>query len=108
MSILAKVTLAQACKLLGIHPTTLRRWEAAGKVRADRTPGGHRRYDLAELMALAGKKLDESEPEKVTIADARVSSHDQRDDLERQCQVLESFCAAKETQNKASSAGSTA
>jgi excisionase family DNA binding protein len=95
MSILAKVTLKEACKLLGIHPTTLRRWEDAGKVRADRTAGGHRRYDLAELMALAGKKLDEAERDKATIGYARVSSHDQKDDLERQCQVLESFCAAK-------------
>lgn len=95
MSILAKVTLKEACKLLGIHPTTLRRWEAAGKVSADRTIGGHRRYNLAELMALAGKTPQDSERDQVTIAYARVSSQDQKDDLERQCQVLEAFCAAK-------------
>jgi len=29
--------------------STLRRWEAAGKLVAEHTAGGHRRYDLAKL-----------------------------------------------------------
>ncbi|WP_420869412.1 IS607 family transposase [Cupriavidus necator] len=95
MSIIAKVSMSEACALLGIHPATLRRWEAAGKVVADRTPGGHRRYDLQSLMALSGKSVAEAELSRVTVAYARVSSHDQKDDLERQCHVLEAFCAAK-------------
>ncbi|WP_414225196.1 MerR family DNA-binding transcriptional regulator, partial [Cupriavidus necator] len=53
--------MKEACAMLGIHPATLRRWEASGKVVADRTPGGHRRYDLQTLMALAGKQSDESD-----------------------------------------------
>ena len=61
----------------------------------DRTAGGHRRYDLLTLMTLAGKMVDESEKNCTTIAYARVSSHDQKADLIRQSQVLESFCAAK-------------
>lgn len=81
--------------MLGIHPATLRRWEASGKVVADRTPGGHRRYDLQTLTALASKQFDESEFSRVTVGYARVSSHDLKDDLDRQCQVLESYCAAK-------------
>jgi putative resolvase len=95
MSIIAKISMKEACAILGIHPATLRRWEASGKVVADRTPGGHRRYDLQTLMALAGKQSDESDRSRVTVGYARVSSHDQKDDLERQCQVLESFCATK-------------
>jgi len=55
------------------------------------TAGGHRRYDLAKL------KPDlfhmSSHIERRTIAYARVSSHDQKDDLERQKQVLELYCA---------------
>lgn len=54
--------------MLGIHPATLRRWEAAGKVVADRTPGGHRRYDLQALMTLAGKLVDEAELSCVIVA----------------------------------------
>ena len=95
MSIFGQVSLGQACELLGIHPSTLRRWEAEGKVTADRTAGGHRRYDMATLMALAGRNPAPAEQDRVTLAYARVSSHDQKDDLQRQCQVLESYCAAK-------------
>jgi len=66
-------------------------WEATGKLAAIHTAGGHRRYDLAKL------KPDlfhtSSQVERRTIAYARVSSHDQRDDLERQKQVLELYCA---------------
>jgi hypothetical protein len=29
--------------------STLRRWEASGKMVAEHTVGGHRRYDLAKL-----------------------------------------------------------
>jgi excisionase family DNA binding protein len=48
------ITLGQACKLLGVNESTLRRWADAGHVRSFRTPGGHRRFsedDLRVLMA---------------------------------------------------------
>ncbi|HSP55765.1 MAG TPA: MerR family DNA-binding transcriptional regulator, partial [Dehalococcoidia bacterium] len=35
------ITLGQACKLLGVNESTLRRWADAGNVRSFRTPGGH-------------------------------------------------------------------
>lgn len=50
-----------------------------------RTPGGQRMYDLAEI-------LDVSDKSYPTIAYARVSSSDQKEDLERQHAVLEAFC----------------
>ena len=59
-----------------------------------RTPAGHRRYDLYELQGLALRASPEK-PKDRTIAYARVSSHDQREDLERQKQVLELFCASR-------------
>jgi putative resolvase len=42
----------QAASLLGVCTKTLLRWEAAGLLKPHRTPGGHRRYVLAELSAL--------------------------------------------------------
>lgn len=48
------ITLGQACKLLGVNESTLRRWADAGHVRSFRTPGGHRRFsedDLRNLVA---------------------------------------------------------
>ncbi|MEJ7763311.1 MAG: helix-turn-helix domain-containing protein, partial [Thermomicrobiales bacterium] len=45
------LSMTEACKLLGVDQTTLRRWSDAGKVPVFRTPGGHRRYDHAALLA---------------------------------------------------------
>ncbi|MHA1359540.1 MAG: IS607 family transposase, partial [Candidatus Helarchaeota archaeon] len=45
--------ISAAARYLGVCPKTLRRWDAARLVQpAFRTPGGHRRYDLAALKAL--------------------------------------------------------
>lgn len=46
------ITLGQACKLLGVNESTLRRWADAGHVRSFRTPGGHRRFSEADLQGL--------------------------------------------------------
>ena len=76
---------------MGVSITTLRRWEASGKLSARHTAGGHRRYDLALLKPELFRA--EQDAAKRTIAYARVSSHDQKNDLERQKQVLELYCA---------------
>lgn len=93
MVTITKLSTTEASKALGIHPQTLRRWEREGKVTPEHTPGGHRRYDIKELRRAMGHN-DPKTDQRTTIAYARVSSHDQKDDLVRQCQVLESFCAA--------------
>lgn len=85
------VGIGEAARALGVSITTLRRWEAAGKLEAEHTAGGHRRYDLAKLRPEMFRTEDEAN--RRTIAYARVSSHDQKDDLERQKQVLELYCA---------------
>ena len=48
-----KVSIGQAAKELGVSQETLRRWEAVGKIEVERTPNGHRRYDLAKLHGIA-------------------------------------------------------
>jgi len=85
-----KVSIAKAAQELGVHPETLRRWEAIGKIKAERTERGHRRYDLSKLVQ--AKKALKFLPNQHTLAYARVSSHDQKEDLKRQSAVLESFC----------------
>lgn len=52
-------TASQAAERMGVHPATLRRWEARGLIRPIRTPGGHRRYSstqLAKLQAVHGDR----------------------------------------------------
>jgi putative resolvase len=85
-----KVSIQKAAQELGVHQETLRRWEASGKIAVDRTARGHRRYDLAKLRGITPR----TPIDRATICYARVSSHDQKEDLIRQIAVLESFCAA--------------
>lgn len=87
------VTIGEASKVLGVSITTLRRWEKEGRLQPDEiTPGGHRRYDLLKLRPELFR-LQRSD--RKTVVYARVSSHDQKEDLERQKQVLEMYCAAQ-------------
>jgi predicted site-specific integrase-resolvase len=85
-----KISIGKAAEELGVSRETLRRWEQLGKITPERTPKGHRRYDLAGLYAGPRKKLEK----KHTIAYARVSSHDQKEDLKRQVALLESYCGS--------------
>jgi excisionase family DNA binding protein len=85
------IGIGEAAECLGVSITTLRRWEAEGRLAAEHTTGGHRRYDLAKLRPEMFRAARDAE--RKTIAYARVSSHDQKDDLERQKQVLELYCA---------------
>ena len=84
------VAIGEASQVLGVSIVTLRRWEAAGKLIPERTVAGHRRYDLAKLKP---ELFHTDTSERRTVAYARVSSHDQKNDLERQKQVLELYCA---------------
>jgi excisionase family DNA binding protein len=51
-----KISIQEASDLLGVHPDTLRRWEEEGKIVAQRTTGGHRRYDVAKLLGTSQKQ----------------------------------------------------
>lgn len=83
------VKIGEAASLLGVSISTLRKWEASGELLPSRkTAGGTRFYATADLLGLG----DSDAP---TVCYARVSSHDQKDDLERQHAMLEAYCAAK-------------
>ena len=73
-----KASIGKIAKELGVSRDTLRRWEAKGKIIAERTPRGHRRYDLAKILGLLPRAQS---LQKNTVAYARVSSHAQKGDL---------------------------
>ena len=86
-------SIQEASKYLGVSTQTLRRWEKNKKIiPAHRTQGGQRRYSAAQLRPsdFCDKMVD-----RPTIAYARVSSHDQKEDLQRQVHMLEIYCSAK-------------
>lgn len=86
-----KVSVSKAAQALGVHPDTLRRWEAKGRLEVERTVGGHRRFNLDVVK----KRVSPASPKRATLCYARVSGHDQKSDLKRQIELLESYCAAK-------------
>ena len=87
------LSIKDAAQYLGVTPQTLRRWEKAGKIQpAYRTEGKQRRYDPTLLRPFDCSNDCSDRP---TLAYARVSSHDQKDDLQRQVHMLEVYCSAK-------------
>jgi excisionase family DNA binding protein len=85
------VPIGTAAEALGVSTSTLRRWEAKGRLRPARTKGGQRRYDLAALFP---QGHGTAQPCR-TIAYARVSSRGLTADLDRQQQVLELYCTSR-------------
>jgi len=81
------IKIGEAAKILGVSIQTLRRWESEGYLIPHRKSKGHTRYyDHDQLI---DKKIPEND---LTAAYARVSSHDQKEDLERQAEVLAAYC----------------
>jgi putative resolvase len=88
------ISISKAAQLLGVSISTLRRWESEGKISSEpRDKSGHRRYDLAKIKP-ESFRLSQHDSRK-TIAYARVSSRDQKKDLERQKELLELYCASQ-------------
>ncbi|NEP00021.1 MAG: IS607 family transposase [Symploca sp. SIO2E9] len=72
------VTPREAAKHFGVSVQTLRKWDKAGRLDSLRTEGGQRRFCIE----------GEDQENKPIICYARVSTHSQRDDLERQAEFL--------------------
>ena len=83
----------EACKRLGIHYVTLKRWIYSGRIHAVRTPTGRWMIPESEIERIVSGK--EKTKEVKAVIYARVSSSDQKSDLERQIQYLTQYCSAK-------------
>ena len=79
----------EVAKRLGVSTMTVRRWIKAGKIKAYQS-GREFRIPESEVLRLLEGKL----PDKVVIY-ARVSSRDQKEDLERQVEYLKNYCSTK-------------
>jgi len=82
------LSISDMASVLGVTPKTVRLWEKEGKISSIKTEGGHRRFYPSEV--LKNKKQS-----NITIGYARVSTSEQRDDLDRQKKILELYCAEK-------------
>ena len=58
----------ETAKILGVTPATLRGWTNRGRLRAETTEGGHRRYPVSEVLRLAKKNGIELQlPEDISL-----------------------------------------
>jgi len=81
------LSIGKVAKILGVAVVTLRRWEKLGKLTAKfRTFGKHRRYFIFDIFKLLNKN------KRINVCYARVSSYDQKKDLETQANYLENYC----------------
>ncbi len=81
------------CELIGISYRTFKRWVSEGKIRVVRTPTGRIRVPYSEVERILSGKPETRDVRAVIYA--RVSSGDQKSDLERQIRYLTQFCSAK-------------
>jgi len=79
----------EVAKKLGVSKMTVLRWIKAGKLKAHRI-GKEYRVPESEIKRILEGKL----PDKVVIY-ARVSSRDQKEDLERQIEYLKNYCSSR-------------
>lgn len=89
----------EASKTLGVHQRTLYQWEEKGQIQTIRTPGNKRLYNVKKFLELnkcKDKPIDEckdlddldKKQERLNICYTRVSTINQKNDLDRQKDLL--------------------
>jgi len=79
-------TIREACDILQIDATTLRRWDREGKIHCIRLSNNFRRVPEEEINRILGIKNN-----RIDAIYARVSSNDQKSDLYNQINRLKSL-----------------
>ena len=80
-------------ELLGVLVKTLQRWDRDGIWKANRTPTDRRYYTYDQYLQFKGIKTKNDRRDIVIYA--RVSTRNQKDDLQNQVDFLKQFCNAK-------------
>lgn len=86
----------EASARLGVHQRTLHNWDSKGLIDTIRTPGNKRLYNVDKYLQETGNEQIEHtdddiamDDERLSIIYARVSTHKQNHDLERQIEDLQ-------------------
>ena len=80
-------------ELLGVSVKTLQRWDREDILKANRTPTDRRYYTYAQYLQFKGIQTEQDRRDVVIYA--RVSTRNQKDDLQNQVKFLKQFCNAK-------------
>lgn len=81
--------LSEFAKLLNVSTVTLQRWDRTGVLKAHRTITNRRYYTYDQYLECCRKRPQDS---RKTIIYARVSTRNQKDDLNSQVSFLKQFC----------------
>lgn len=70
------LTPRQVAEMFNVHPTTVGRWETEGRLVGVRTPGNHRRFREADVLALLGEEsaAEPAEPEAAQTGSATLAT----------------------------------
>ena len=80
-------------ELLGVSVKTLQRWDREGTLKANRTPTDRRYYTYDQYLQFKG--INTENDQRQVVIYARVSTRNQKDDLQNQVAFLRQFCNAK-------------
>ena len=80
-------------ELLGVSVNTLKRWDREGILKENRMPTDRRYYTYDQYLQFKGIKTKNDNRE--TVIYARVSTRNQKEDLQNQVAFLRQFCNAK-------------
>ena len=80
-------------ELLGVSVKTLQRWDRDGILKVNRTPTDRRYYTYDQYLQFKGIQTENDIRD--TVIYARVSTRNQKDDLQNQVEFLKQFCNAK-------------
>ena len=83
-------TMKEGKKILGVTTWIIQQWDRQGKIRCVRTIGEHGRIPESEIKRILGLK-----EERIFVGYASVSSSTQRDDMERQKQLISNYAKEK-------------
>jgi predicted site-specific integrase-resolvase len=84
-------SIGEFAKKIGVTIQTLRDWDKSGKLKPTyRSKGNHRYYSENQLNEILQKKISK---DRINVGYVRVSANHQKDDLERQYELMELFLA---------------
>jgi molybdopterin-binding protein len=67
----SRIRVGQAAEMLGVSVETLRRWEAEGRVRMERSEGGQRVVDVDEVSRLLAERRRAATDRPIVAQSAR-------------------------------------
>ena len=90
-------TIGDFSKTIGKTVQTVRNWDKTGYLKPHHiSAGGHRYYSQEQVNVILGIQ-NPMDREKITIGYCRVSSHKQKDDLERQVENMKTYLLSRGT-----------